>query len=356
MSGYIYQDSTTPHTALANDITTPNKMPQIVSESALADPYELASNAFVENCIGISLFALAVLEHILTISKEISFVWRWRNLTRFTIFLLLLRYSILAYAGVSVASIFVTESETCTLMVGLSEGLAILLMTFACVGSAWRVYALCRSHVLVAAILLFGMAPVFVNINSVVHSAKQTTQLPEARCLTVWTFSEKSQYTSVIIARLSTAVADMIVFIVTFMKTISGVRSAASLNIRVPIIWILLRDGTIYFFVACVMNLVQIVLYVILRSVYITPFICVVTPIILSRQFLNIRGAAVAASASRDYNLTPSVPSWPSIIVFGDYGDGPRPHFQAFWSDSETYAADENDFDLTTDSWQTYSF
>lgn len=80
-----------------------------------------------------------------------------------------------------------------------------------------------------------------------------------------------------------------------------------------------------------------------------------VTPVILSRQFLNIRGAAVAASASRDYNLTPSVPSWPSIIVFGDYGDGPRPHFQAFWSDSETYAADENDFDLTTDSWQTVS-
>lgn len=55
--------------------------------------------------------ALAVFEHVLTISKEISFVWRWRNSTRFTMFLLLLRYSILAYVGVSVASIFVTKSE-----------------------------------------------------------------------------------------------------------------------------------------------------------------------------------------------------------------------------------------------------
>lgn len=83
---------------------------------------------------------------------------------------------------------------------------------------------------------------------------------------------------------------------------------------------------------------------------------CRVTPVILSRQFLNIREAvAASASASRDYNLTLSVPSWPSVIVFGDYGDGPRPHFQAFWSDSETYTADENDFDLTTDSWQTVS-
>lgn len=80
---------------------------------ASASRYLVRLHGLQTASLGLTAFdaALAVFEHILTISQEISFVWRWRNLTRFTIFLLLLRYSILAYAGVSVASIFVTKSE-----------------------------------------------------------------------------------------------------------------------------------------------------------------------------------------------------------------------------------------------------
>lgn len=54
----------------------------------------------------------------------------------------------------------------------------------------------------------------------------------------------------------------------------------------------LIRDGTVYFLTVLAMNIAQLVVFQILEQVYLISFICTLTPVLISRFFLDLREAA----------------------------------------------------------------
>ncbi|GJE96193.1 hypothetical protein PsYK624_123860 [Phanerochaete sordida] len=55
----------------------------------------------------------------------------------------------------------------------------------------------------------------------------------------------------------------------------------------------LIRDGSVYFLTVLTMNVAQLVVVETTRQTYLTPFICTLTAILMSRMFLNLREAAM---------------------------------------------------------------
>lgn len=263
----------------------------ISTSSLVVEPQQLAHSAFTYNCIVVSLFALTTFEHVISSHDEISYIW-CRRFTPFTLLLLLLRYGNLMFNAIYVASVFATMEQTCVFFSRVTQVLTIFLMTSFCAGSAVQVYALTRNIWLVLLVAILGLGPVATKIHFCLRSAELITSVSSAVCLQLDETTFKDQNRAVIIARLSTTLADLVVLIVTLKATISSFKNARCAHLKVPIVTALIRDGTLFFLIAILMNVIQIIVWKRLRMLYLTPFICGVTSILLSRLFLNLRAAS----------------------------------------------------------------
>lgn len=196
------------------------------------------------------------------------------------------------FNAIYVASVFATMEQTCVFFSRVTQVLTIFLMTSFCAGSAVQVYALTRNIWLVLLVAILGLGPVATKIHFCLRSAELITSVSSAVCLQLDETTFKDQNRAVIIARLSTTLADLVVLIVTLKATISSFKNARCAHLKVPIVTALIRDGTLFFLIAILMNVIQIIVWKRLRMLYLTPFICGVTSILLSRLFLNLRAAS----------------------------------------------------------------
>ncbi|KAI0940620.1 hypothetical protein AcW1_003768 [Taiwanofungus camphoratus] len=78
------------------------------------------------------------------------------------------------------------------------------------------------------------------------------------------------------------------------------------MNVKVSMITLLLRDGTIYFGVLFGLNVIQIILYTTDALAYSSLFITLITSILLSRFFLNLRQVHSPKSSVEDTLVTSS--------------------------------------------------
>ncbi|THG96480.1 hypothetical protein EW026_g5359 [Hermanssonia centrifuga] len=121
--------------------------------------------------------------------------------------------------------------------------------------SALRVYALWDRNVLLFLLILgLNMVPVATNIyNFKTITVTLYTVFPAlgAACIEI----------SISLAtRLAVVLADILVLVLTWMKTFGTRREASRIHIEVPMVTLLIRDGTIYFIALLAMNVAQILI------------------------------------------------------------------------------------------------
>ncbi|KAI0825861.1 hypothetical protein BC629DRAFT_31621 [Irpex lacteus] len=110
--------------------------------------------------------------------------------------------------------------------------------------------------------------------------------------------------------RISVIIGDVLVLAVTWTKTAHAYREARRLNIRAPLATMLFRDGTIYFLILLVLNILQMIgenAPAILPIIFINPFSVTVPPMIVCHFILNLRQFEPAgsswASADQSHSL-----------------------------------------------------
>ncbi|OCH87695.1 hypothetical protein OBBRIDRAFT_837171 [Obba rivulosa] len=116
--------------------------------------------------------------------------------------------------------------------------------------------------------------------------------------------------------RTSVIAADILILFVTWSKTYGTLRNARRSDIKVPISTLLLRDGTLYFIVLLVVNIMNIVgwytdVFVETASLFSTPL----SSIIITHFLLNLRQAA---NAPEDDNHVDTL--YLSFVHSGDSG------------------------------------
>ncbi|KAJ3554286.1 hypothetical protein NM688_g3191 [Phlebia brevispora] len=255
---------------------------------------------YVNSYCNYALTALVVYEYLLVLPSEIR-LWkgRWTGSTWLLFLNRYLLFFLYNHPNNRVANAR-DPTQGCKLAIGLNEAACILQLILFAVFSALRVYAIAdRNRVFSILILLLYAFP--IGSEMILFSTASVTtahyRIFGYQCNEAWTWSfaewqafDKSHlqsYAAVYVTRISVIIADILCVLATW-------RKAISFSGYTPLIWVILRDGTIYFLLLLAMNVTQMVLETIsfFANTNVTPiatFIFVLTPILTSRFLLNLR-------------------------------------------------------------------
>ncbi|KAI0086734.1 hypothetical protein BDY19DRAFT_907926 [Irpex rosettiformis] len=164
---------------------------------------------------------------------------------------------------------------------------------FFCLGlfSALRVYALMDGKILVAGIVfLLSLVPVATNLFFFVTSSLVMN-------------SEGVFFYVSLGTRISVIIGDVIILLVTWSKTAKSYYEARQLKIKAPLATLLFRDGTFYFIVLLILNVLQVIDGNVSRqtsyntwSLHLIHYASSLPPLIVCRFILNLRQVKPAGS------------------------------------------------------------
>jgi len=243
--------------------------------------------------------AIIVYEHAITISEEIELIWSSKTSLAILIFHMN-RFSAIGFAVSSLvrvpalrgchAVILSWERTYIAWMVSL-----ILLLTAWAGFSALRVFAVSRQNWPIAvAVFTISLVPAAINI---LGAAKVAGSLYPFYFGTV---CSSLGYRGIpanlgnimsISTRICSVASDMIVLAVTWHAAYRAKIEADRVNLHVPLLDLLLRDGTCYFLFLLVLNITELTLYILEVSIDIAYLIYACQSVIVTRFCLNIRAA-----------------------------------------------------------------
>ncbi|OSD04337.1 hypothetical protein PYCCODRAFT_1466298 [Trametes coccinea BRFM310] len=246
----------------------------------------------VEEHCDIAAFALIFYEYIITINREVAFIWN-RKLTGATILFVLNRYLALLKYPIYIVGL---HCKAINILAMLLELLPYFVwFSF----STLRVYAISRQNWRMALLVAVpGCMPLASNVYLYTQSSTANYPLPIG-C--IWLNSIPVNIDK------SAIVTDVVVLIVTWWQTYSLRRLAAQTSMQVSLATLLVRDGTIYFLVLLVMNTCHIAFSLTGRFTYTITFEEPLTTILISRFLLNLREASTSTGQS---SLDMSEPSF----------------------------------------------
>ncbi|EKM57578.1 uncharacterized protein PHACADRAFT_206475 [Phanerochaete carnosa HHB-10118-sp] len=103
------------------------------------------------------------------------------------------------------------------------------------------------------------------------------------------------------VTRIPLIVADLLVLVLTWMKTYRQYREARALNIKSPLTTCLIHDGTVYFFILLALNVAQILSLYVNFVVALSIFTSTMPQILICRFMMNLR------QLNLDKSTTPEV-------------------------------------------------
>ncbi|KAI0807511.1 hypothetical protein C8Q74DRAFT_1188059 [Fomes fomentarius] len=218
-------------------------------EELYAQIVDYFARNLVFNCTDLAVFALILFEYLVTFDREVHFAWRRRITWTRGIFLLNRYLSILEY-------LFVLGPML------PAQNLLVLIEHFPAF-SGVRVYAISAGNSYITmTVVALAMVPVATNTVSVRSVATRSCMI----------------------------LSDAIVIVVTWIKTWSTVRFAQRIKVEMSFTSLVLREGILYFIIMLSLNVLQMVFYFAMSDSYalIIPFLNVMTPILVSRFFLDL--------------------------------------------------------------------
>ncbi|KAI0086731.1 hypothetical protein BDY19DRAFT_907923 [Irpex rosettiformis] len=266
----------------------------------------------------------------ITLSQEADAIWgrKWSMMTWL--------YAFTRYNGVllSIATFLpISSLESCKAGQYIID---ILDATqFFCLASfsALRVYALMDGKILVTGIVLFlNLVPVGTNLVSGILCVGFN---PQPHNGTQFFYATRVIVMDISLGtRISVIIGDVLVLIVTWSKTAKSYYEARQLRIKSPLATLLFRDGTFYFVVLLIINVLQVIgnnipsLFTMQVS---APFFDTLPPLIVCRFILNLRQVKPAGSSWISGNQSGS------LRFVGNAGEPLR-----FGADEEPEEEDEN--------------
>jgi len=146
-------------------------------------------------------------------------------------------------------------------------------------------------------VFAFSMVPFATNI----YNKAESNIIPSAppfACTVVSNVPMAVADRFVIATRACTIFADTLVLLVTWRVTYSTKRSAEKANIRMSVSGLLFRDGTLFFAALTILNIVHIICFMTGTFSQFSVFLEVLTSILISRFFLNLRQACSPSDAN----------------------------------------------------------
>ncbi|KZT65516.1 hypothetical protein DAEQUDRAFT_521731 [Daedalea quercina L-15889] len=282
-------------------------------------------------CITAS-YMVFLYDHALTLSEEIEFIWR-RRFTGVTVLYLLMNLFTFSYFFLIITSI-IDEGCVSSFHVNFAEGAMFIAMhiTWALI-SALRAYAIAgRSWAWFSIVLLFGLVPVATNIffyaprwwyiiSDTDDGCFYGNNVPYTNHADAFSFIYESVMNltaPLLLVETSTRVAlmtvDVLVLCVTWRATYDVSKAARGLPTRLSVTSLLLRDGTIYFAVLFMLNILDLGLWLSNTFDNATIFSDALTTVMLSRFFLNLRHSSLAP-ASENYDVVSSPSQLPDFSL-----------------------------------------
>ncbi|TFK85672.1 hypothetical protein K466DRAFT_494308 [Polyporus arcularius HHB13444] len=238
--------------------------------------------------------ALCVYEAFVTFDREVACFWTAKRTGASLLFFANRWISLTVYVLglVQLASLSSDKTmSSCRLLVLVTTAMQILQSIPGAVFSALRAYVLCRSKVLGLLVLALSLAPAGANL--VTYGYRLTGEkFPPFGCLgtdNTTPVLDLRNHTVVIISRVPLIVADCLLIYITWTK-LSGRTALKDIrqSRRLSFSDILLRDGTIYFIVLFILNVLHLVFSVTSHNPH-QPFS--ITTILVSRFLLQLQEA-----------------------------------------------------------------
>ncbi|KAI0083914.1 hypothetical protein BDY19DRAFT_998115 [Irpex rosettiformis] len=227
------------------------------------------------NYIQFSAYALYFFDSCVTFSQEVDVIWG-RKRSMMTWLYAFTRYSEVLLCITAFIPVWSWEANGyTTYILGAMQLLCLALF------SALRVYALMDGKILVTGIVLFlNLVPVGTNLfGNVMSTIVMDISLG---------------------TRISVIIGDVLVLLVTWSKSAKLYHEARQLRIKAPLATLLFRDGTFYFIVLLMLNVLQVIDANIpsLSTMDVSrPFFETLQPLIVCRFILNLRQVKSAGSS-----------------------------------------------------------
>ncbi|KAJ3554450.1 hypothetical protein NM688_g3103 [Phlebia brevispora] len=239
-----------------------------MSETTIEKAIAYAAEERVVYQASFAVIALIIYEHLITLDSEIKSMWRTQWSWSRCIFLFN-RCKIINYLGY---------------IIGVCQIITIALF------SALRTYAFCSANIAIPSLVFaLNLLPLATDL--------VRAMFQPSRKLTGIEISDHMTLSS----RVSVILADTIVLVVTWLKTLRPGLAALRTDGAMRLVTLVLRDGTIYFIAMLAMNVAMIVLTEVPTTKLNDPislFITSLTPILISRFLLNLRRADEASMAT----------------------------------------------------------
>ncbi|KAH9907695.1 uncharacterized protein B0H18DRAFT_1076939 [Fomitopsis serialis] len=250
--------------------------------------------------ISIAATALYFYDKILTSQQEVNLIWRRKN----TGIVIPVIYGIMhvCTAVYLLITVCVPSDIPCktSAILNVVVDIAICALYLAWgAASALRVYAINGLRLPLPSIIMsLSLVPVAINIYNATSLVRMSLP-PTDECVYFSNTPVNTQETLEIVTRASSTVADALVLFATWRINGGTKKLARQMNINISLTSLLLRDGTIYFCTLLVANIIVLTSYI--QSISfsddseVAVLVLVLTTILLSRLFLNLREVALGS-------------------------------------------------------------
>ncbi|TFK85092.1 hypothetical protein K466DRAFT_601461 [Polyporus arcularius HHB13444] len=349
--------------------------------SSVAEAIADYESIVVNNYCVVAGSVFLLYEYVITVDREVNAFW-FGAPTGASILFLSNRYlnvvvnvlNLIEFGHfsdeVNVHAMFTCVGTLISSCASFARGLAVLTFMIYlpwAVFSGLRAYALCRGVVLSALILLLALVPLFIN------AARFSFNLTGVNDPTWGCYSDDStpaaltlkcmlQADIVIISRASLIVSDVLLVGLTWRALPQHTVSFASLcKTGVSLTTVLLRDGTFYFGILCILNILHLIFSLTSMFGFITgasnisTFTEVVTAVLVSRFLLNLQEAnkVVCRGVSSEMDQLSTIAEGRTISFarfIGSIGESIGPGLPG--SDTSSSATEDTDDTLKPESFE----
>ncbi|KAI0769555.1 hypothetical protein BC629DRAFT_792037 [Irpex lacteus] len=274
-----------------------------------------------------SASVLFLYDSAITLSIEAKVIWR-RKWTAMTWLYAFMRYSSIALIPLTFVPSDIGNFDSCKAATYISDVLFLIQYLCFALFSAMRVYALSEGrHIVAGLVFLLNLVPFATNLFNmsiirVIMDSELCSDVPSE------SVTAGLNLLLSLFSRISVVIGDVLVLVVTWRKTAQSYSTARRLNIKAPLAAMLLRDGTLYFVILLILNVLQIIgrnVPILNALDIVAPFFDTLPPLIVCRFILDLRQVKPADSSWVSRNQSHSlqfVGNMGQSLYFGTEGPG----------------------------------